>query len=56
MWGDSSDGCLGRPPPESNTKQVSFIPLEVDFFTEKKVSLILNLNYIAFLIVDVNCV
>ena len=38
MWGDASEGCLGRPPPESNPKQISLIPLEVDFFIDKKVS------------------
>jgi alpha-tubulin suppressor-like RCC1 family protein len=32
MWGESSEGCLGRPPPESNPKQISLMPLEVDFF------------------------
>eukprot|EP00347_Sterkiella_histriomuscorum_P022145 403331523 len=37
MWGESTDGCLGRPPPESNPKQISLMPLEVDFFNDKRV-------------------
>ena len=37
MWGESAEGCLGRPPPESNPKQISLMPLEVDFFTDKRV-------------------
>jgi alpha-tubulin suppressor-like RCC1 family protein len=37
MWGDSGDGCLGRPPPEINPKQAALLPNEVDFFNDKKV-------------------
>jgi len=35
MWGESTDGCLGRPPPENNPKQISLLPIEVDFFHDK---------------------
>lgn len=37
MWGEATDGCLGRPPPQSNPKATSLLPMMVDFFAGKKV-------------------
>ena len=40
MWGESSHGCLGRPPSEmaaNKRRIISHIPTEVDFFLDKKV-------------------
>ena len=37
MWGLSTDGILGRPPPDLNKRAVSFMPTEVDYFFDKKV-------------------
>ncbi|CDW71707.1 regulator of chromosome condensation [Stylonychia lemnae] len=52
MWGESTDGCLGRPPPESNPKQISLMPLEVDFFGDKRVT---NLLFILSQVHQVAC-
>jgi alpha-tubulin suppressor-like RCC1 family protein len=37
MWGESTYGCLGKPP--SNLKKFAYIsvPTEVEFFSDKKV-------------------
>lgn len=37
MWGESTSGSLGRPPPDGSTKSKCFMPLAVDFFSDKQV-------------------
>ena len=37
MWGDTSEGALGRPPPENNPKAFCYSPIKVDFFEDKMV-------------------
>ena len=42
MWGDSSLGCLGKPPSDINKRIFSTVPTQVDYFVDKKVRSIFN--------------